>query len=91
MNHQIRLPMKMKGFAEQGWLNIAGGCCGTTPAHIAAMAEAMKDILPKIIAGEHPPAVSGIDTVYIEEDNRPYYGWGAYERIWLAKIQTTDS
>ncbi|MEZ6071787.1 MAG: homocysteine S-methyltransferase family protein [Pirellulales bacterium] len=24
-------------FAERGWLNIAGGCCGTTPAHIAAI------------------------------------------------------
>jgi 5-methyltetrahydrofolate--homocysteine methyltransferase len=26
-------------FADQGWLNILGGCCGTTPAHIAAMAK----------------------------------------------------
>jgi 5-methyltetrahydrofolate--homocysteine methyltransferase len=66
------LALKMKGFAEQGWLNIAGGCCGTTPAHIAAMAAAMKDISPRIIAGEHHAAVSGIDTLYIEEDNRPY-------------------
>jgi 5-methyltetrahydrofolate--homocysteine methyltransferase len=31
---------KMLGeFAERGWLNIAGGCCGTTPDHIAAMAD----------------------------------------------------
>ncbi|QJD82543.1 methionine synthase [Cohnella herbarum] len=65
------LAKKLKGFAEQGWINIAGGCCGTTPAHIAAMAEAMKDIAPRKIAGEHPAAVSGIETVYIEEDNRP--------------------
>lgn len=65
------LAKKMKGFAEQGWINIAGGCCGTTPAHIAAMVEAMKDIAPRKMEGEHPPAVSGIDTVYIEEDSRP--------------------
>ena len=25
-------------WAENGWLNIVGGCCGTTPAHIAAFA-----------------------------------------------------
>ncbi len=66
------LAKKLRGFAEQGWLNVAGGCCGTTPAHIAAMADAMKDIAPRKIEGEHPPAVSGIDTVYIENDNRPY-------------------
>ncbi|WP_255807194.1 methionine synthase [Cohnella mopanensis] len=66
------LAKKMRGFAEQGWLNVAGGCCGTTPAHIAAMAEAMKDLPPRTIEGEHPPAVSGIETVYIENDNRPY-------------------
>jgi 5-methyltetrahydrofolate--homocysteine methyltransferase len=65
------LAKKLRGFAEQGWLNIAGGCCGTTPAHIAAMAEAMKDFKPRPLVGEHPPAVSGIETVYIEEDNRP--------------------
>ncbi len=65
------LAKKIKGFAEQGWINIAGGCCGTTPAHIAAMAEAMKDIAPRKMEGEHPPAVSGIETVYIEEDSRP--------------------
>ncbi len=66
------LAKKLRGFAEQGWLNVAGGCCGTTPAHIAAIAEAMKDVAPRKIDGEHPPAVSGIDTVYIENDNRPY-------------------
>ncbi len=33
-------------WAEAGWLNIVGGCCGTTPEHIRAMAEA--------VAG-HPP------------------------------------
>ncbi|WP_256757469.1 methionine synthase [Cohnella sp. WQ 127256] len=65
------LALKMKGFAEQGWINVAGGCCGTTPAHIAAMAAVMNDIAPRKIEGEHPPAVSGIETVYIEEDNRP--------------------
>ena len=30
---------QLSKFVEQGWLNIVGGCCGTTPAHIRAMAE----------------------------------------------------
>ena len=33
-------------FAEQGWLNIVGGCCGTTPAHIHAIANRMARISP---------------------------------------------
>lgn len=66
------LARKMAGFAEQGWINIAGGCCGTTPAHIKAMAELLSGYAPRSQAGTHPSAVSGIDTVYIEPENRPY-------------------
>ena len=33
-------------FAQSGWLNIVGGCCGTTPEHIAAMAERMRRLPP---------------------------------------------
>ena len=29
-------------FARNGWINIAGGCCGTTPPHIAAIAAAVR-------------------------------------------------
>ncbi len=35
---------KMGHYAENGWLNIAGGCCGTTPEHIAAIAKAARSI-----------------------------------------------
>ncbi|MBB6730352.1 methionine synthase [Cohnella zeiphila] len=66
------LAKKLRAFAEQGWLNIAGGCCGTTPAHIAAMAKALSDVPPRKPDGSHPPAVSGIETVYIENESRPY-------------------
>ena len=37
----------VKGWAENGWLNVVGGCCGTTPAHIKAIAEAVKDVKPR--------------------------------------------
>ncbi|HEY0826959.1 MAG TPA: methionine synthase [Bacilli bacterium] len=65
------LAKKMSGFAEQGWLNIAGGCCGTTPDHIRVLAEAMKQYKPRTQSGTHPPSVSGIETVYVEPENRP--------------------
>lgn len=34
-------------FARNGWINIVGGCCGTTPDHIRAIANAMKEISPR--------------------------------------------
>jgi 5-methyltetrahydrofolate--homocysteine methyltransferase len=37
----------VKGWAEAGWLNVVGGCCGTTPAHIRAVAEAVKGLKPR--------------------------------------------
>jgi 5-methyltetrahydrofolate--homocysteine methyltransferase len=36
----------MGEFAERGWVNILGGCCGTTPEHIRAMAEAVRGKRP---------------------------------------------
>jgi len=65
------LARKLEDFAQNGWLNIAGGCCGTTPAHIKAIAETMAKYEPRLAQGDHPDAVSGIDTVFIEADNRP--------------------
>ncbi len=39
----------LKTFAEEGLINMVGGCCGTTPEHIKAIAEAVKDIPPRKI------------------------------------------
>ncbi len=41
------LSKKLRGFAEKGWLNIVGGCCGTTPAHIQAIREAVRWLCTK--------------------------------------------
>lgn len=38
----------VKEFAEQGWLNIIGGCCGTTPDHIRAIAQVVEGVKPRI-------------------------------------------
>jgi 5-methyltetrahydrofolate--homocysteine methyltransferase len=35
-------------FAQAGLLNLAGGCCGNTPAHIEAIAEAVKQHAPRL-------------------------------------------
>jgi 5-methyltetrahydrofolate--homocysteine methyltransferase len=68
------LSKKLVGFAEQGWLNMVGGCCGTTPDHIKAMVEAVSTITPRPItdvANGH--TVSGIDALLYEEGMRPLF------------------
>ncbi|MFC4182161.1 methionine synthase [Saccharococcus thermophilus] len=68
------LAKKIQRFAEKGWINIVGGCCGTTPEHIRAIAEAVRDIPPRPIPksfGVH--AVSGIDPLIYDETMRPLF------------------
>ena len=42
----------IRDFAQNGFVNIVGGCCGTTPEHIRAIAEAVKDIPPRQVAAQ---------------------------------------
>ncbi|MDR3270080.1 MAG: homocysteine S-methyltransferase family protein, partial [Peptococcaceae bacterium] len=58
-------------FAAAGWLNIAGGCCGTTPEHIRALSAALADIPPRTIAQRDYAALSGLETLWIEDENLP--------------------
>lgn len=54
-------------FAQAGWLNIVGGCCGTTPEHIAAIADAVKNIPPrKIPALKKACHLSGLEPLVID-------------------------
>ncbi|NUO19688.1 methionine synthase [bacterium] len=60
----------MGGFAQAGLLNIAGGCCGTQPGHISAIANAAKLHSPRKIV--HLPArlrVSGLEPLTIGEES----------------------
>jgi 5-methyltetrahydrofolate--homocysteine methyltransferase len=43
-------------FAAQGWLNLVGGCCGSTPAHIAAIAATVRQSPPRVVP-THPSAM----------------------------------
>jgi 5-methyltetrahydrofolate--homocysteine methyltransferase len=59
----------LKEFATSGFLNIAGGCCGTTPAHIKAIAEALKGVPPRRIPNiEHRLRLSGLEPFNIGDD-----------------------
>jgi 5-methyltetrahydrofolate--homocysteine methyltransferase len=57
-------------FASSGLVNIVGGCCGTTPAHIEALATAVKGSPPRALA-EPAPAMrlSGLEPLNIVEDS----------------------
>ncbi len=62
---------KLADFAQNGWINIVGGCCGTTPAHIQALAQTMAEFRARQPAAKHGHAVSGLDAVFLEADTRP--------------------
>ncbi|MEA2681928.1 MAG: 5-methyltetrahydrofolate--homocysteine methyltransferase [Chloroflexota bacterium] len=59
-------------FMENGWINIVGGCCGTTPEYIRQIADAAHAHSPRQVpSGRLVTHVSGIDYVEVEEDSRP--------------------
>ena len=59
----------LQNMAKEGLINIAGGCCGTTPDHIRAIANALKDIPPrKVPTPTHQLKVSGLDTVVVDKE-----------------------
>ncbi len=58
----------LKKMAEEGLLNIAGGCCGTTPAHIRAIRNALTSCPPRQRQTQNSPlVVSGLDAVVINK------------------------
>jgi 5-methyltetrahydrofolate--homocysteine methyltransferase len=66
------LAKKLADFAAHGWLNIVGGCCGTTPDHIRAISEEMKKYSPREAQSSDFHMVSGIEPfVYDDPTLRP--------------------
>jgi 5-methyltetrahydrofolate--homocysteine methyltransferase len=60
----------VKEFATSGFLNIAGGCCGTSPAHIKAIADALRDVPPRKIPDlEKKCRLSGLEPFNIGDDS----------------------
>ena len=66
------LASQLERFIDHGWLNLVGGCCGTTPAHIRAIAQ-MADGKPprRVPEPSHRAYYSGIDLVEAEPATRP--------------------
>jgi len=66
------LAAQLERFVGHGWLNVIGGCCGTTPAHIQAIAQMVEGRAPRAV--HEPPKrtyFSGIEVVEADDSNRP--------------------
>jgi 5-methyltetrahydrofolate--homocysteine methyltransferase len=66
------LAAQLEKFVDHGWLNLVGGCCGTTEKHIAAIAQMVEGKRPRVRPAEaHRAVYSGIETVEADESTRP--------------------
>jgi 5-methyltetrahydrofolate--homocysteine methyltransferase len=83
----------IREWAESGWLNITGGCCGTTPDHIKAIATVVSDCRPRLRPKIEPrlrlsglePLNIGDDTLFVNVGERTNVtGSKAFSRLILA-------
>jgi 5-methyltetrahydrofolate--homocysteine methyltransferase len=66
------LAQQLERFVKNGWVNIVGGCCGTTDKHIAAIAKMVNGYKPRALKpSPHRSYYSGIELVEATEDSRP--------------------
>jgi 5-methyltetrahydrofolate--homocysteine methyltransferase len=60
----------LKDFAESGFVNVAGGCCGTTPDHIKAIADVVGKIAPrKLPESDHAMKLSGLEPFIVDDSS----------------------
>jgi 5-methyltetrahydrofolate--homocysteine methyltransferase len=66
------LAAQLEKFVDHGWLNIVGGCCGTTEKHIRAIAQMVEGKKPRTLSAEsHRAIYSGIETIEADDQTRP--------------------
>ncbi len=66
------LAAQLERFVDHGWLNMVGGCCGTRPDHIRAIAQMVEGKRPRALkSATHRTYFSGIEVVEAEESARP--------------------
>src|SRR5579859_7995218 len=66
------LAAQLEKFVDHGWLNIVGGCCGTTEQHIRAIAQMTQGKKPRVRPTDaHRAVYSGIETIEAEDSTRP--------------------
>ncbi|MBK8744756.1 methionine synthase [Propionivibrio sp.] len=65
-----QLAVEIVDWAKHGFVNIVGGCCGTSPAHIAAIAQGVSEIAPRIVPGvEKKLRLSGLEPFNVGKDS----------------------
>jgi 5-methyltetrahydrofolate--homocysteine methyltransferase len=65
------LARKIERFCAEGWINIIGGCCGTTAEHIRMIAEIARRYRPRQPVTVRRSVVSGLETLVVDQDTRP--------------------
>ena len=66
------LAAQLEKFVNHGWLNIVGGCCGTTEKHIGAISQMVDGKKPRVRPAEaHRVVYSGIETIEADDQTRP--------------------
>src|SRR5882724_11835179 len=66
------LAAQLEKFVDHGWLNLVGGCCGTTEQHIRAIAQMVEGKKPRVRPAEaHRAVYSGIEAIEAEDSTRP--------------------
>jgi 5-methyltetrahydrofolate--homocysteine methyltransferase len=66
------LATQLEKFVDHGWLNLVGGCCGTTEQHIRAIAQMVQGKKPRTRPAEtHRAIYTGIEAIEAEESTRP--------------------
>ena len=66
------LAAQLEKFANHGWLNLVGGCCGTTEKHIQAIAQMVQGKKPRVRpADSHRAIYSGIEAIEADDQTRP--------------------
>jgi 5-methyltetrahydrofolate--homocysteine methyltransferase len=58
-------------FLDAGWLNLVGGCCGSTAAHVSALRDLVSGKRPRRVPEHRRALVSGLEAIELTEDNRP--------------------
>jgi 5-methyltetrahydrofolate--homocysteine methyltransferase len=61
------LASELRRFVEEGWLNIVGGCCGTTPDYIRTLREELIHLPPRRPAALRPARLSGIEVLPLDD------------------------
>ncbi len=61
----------LRRFAENRWVNLLGGCCGTGPEHIERIARVAAAASPYQWSGRPAARVSGLETLLVDENTRP--------------------